>query len=146
MLEKVGKWLRIAGYDTKMVVPGMEDRQILIWALEENRLLLTRDRHFLEMKKASGILIFLSANSIEMCIQELNKQLKIDWFYAPFSRCIVCNALLVKPEEKTILEKAPPGVCEHAKQFWYCPHCQKLYWLGSHTKEMLKQLNRWQIS
>lgn len=144
MLCKVGKWLRAAGHDTKIVESGMKDRQILILALEENRLLLTRDRHFLEMKEAHEILIFLSANSTEACIQELNEKIKMDWLYSPFSRCLLCNTLLEEPDEYNILEKVPLEVRQQAQPFWYCSQCEKVYWEGSHTEHMLNQLHKWQ--
>lgn len=144
MLSKVGKWLRAAGYDTRLVESGMNDRQILTWALEERRLLLTRDKHFLEMKEACENLIFLSANSVEECIQELNQKVEIDWLWAPFSRCLLCNTPLVIPDEQMISKKVPPAVIQLTQQFWYCSQCEKVYWEGSHTKHMLNQLHTWQ--
>ena len=46
MLIKLGRWLRVAGYDTRIARQGMSDRQIMQLAREENRCLITRDSNF----------------------------------------------------------------------------------------------------
>jgi uncharacterized protein len=144
MLGGLGKWLRIAGYDTKIIKTNMSDQEILETALKENRTLLTRDKHFLEMKVAGKKMIYLTSNSLEDCIRELNASLELDWLYLPFSRCLICNSLLVEPDSKIILQHAPVNIRSMAKKFWYCKECKKVYWEGSHTERMLKQLQFWQ--
>jgi uncharacterized protein with PIN domain len=49
MLVRLGKWLRAAGYDTKIATPHQTDQMILEEALGEKRYLVTRDSHFLQM-------------------------------------------------------------------------------------------------
>jgi uncharacterized protein len=146
MLAGLGRWLRTAGHDTVIIEDSVDDGQILKRTLKENRILLTRDRHFLEMqtlKKEKGI-IFLKGNSLEECIQELNRELKLNWLYAPFSRCLLCNSLLKHPDEQTILEQVPVDIRSQSSSYWYCEQCKKVYWQGSHTERMLKQLQQWQ--
>jgi len=144
MLSGLGKWLRTAGYDTIIVENNLEDRKILELALQENRILLTRDRHFLEMQAPEKTVLFITGNSIQECVGELNREFKFNWLYAPFSRCLICNTLLVKSDDPRILNQAPEDVRAASHDFWYCKQCNKVYWLGSHTDHMLEQLRTWQ--
>ena len=143
MLAGLGRWLRAAGYDTKISESKAKDQEILACAIQEDRLLITRDRHFLEMKAATERVIFLSANSLEECIQTLSQKVPIDWLFCPFSRCLLCNTLLIEPPQQNVAEQVPSAVFQRSEQFWYCPQCQKIYWQGSHTQHMLGQLRRW---
>lgn len=144
MLAGLGRWLRIAGYDTLIIENSLEDREILKRALNENRILLTRDRHFLTMNAPEKSMIFIEGNTLEECIQELNQKLHLDWLYAPFSRCILCNFILVEPNDQIVDEQVPNDVRSTTDKFWYCPLCKKVYWQGSHTARMLEQLQTWQ--
>jgi len=144
MVAKLGKWLRAAGYDTKIVPPLESDEKALQCAQRENRHLLTRDRHFLTIKSQEGQVFFLSGESLEEWVQELNQKLKLNWLYQPFSRCLECNAIFVEPSRQEILNQVPLDIQSLSTQFWYCPQCQKVFWEGSHTKSMLKQLDFWQ--
>ncbi len=122
MLVRLGRWLRAAGYDTVIIDRSMPDTEILSRALAEGRILLTRDRFFVGKENS----IFLTANTVESCAEELSREIKIDWLEAPFTRCLECNAIL-EPEDLGT----------------FCPQCQKHYWEGSHTQRMLATLTRW---
>lgn len=137
MLIRLGRWLRAAGYDTVVIEKSFSDQEILQRALKEKRYLITRDRHFLEMPAAKEWLLWLKANSVEECAEELSKKIAIDWLHHPFTRCLLCNRCLEKMEE------APEGAPTFYDEFWRCSHCDKVYWLGSHTKHMLQTLTRW---
>ncbi|HSX03443.1 MAG TPA: Mut7-C RNAse domain-containing protein [Rhabdochlamydiaceae bacterium] len=141
MLAGLGKWLRAAGYDTKIIDDREGDPEILDLAIRENRILLTRDRHFLKMNAEKNQVIFLSSNSIEDCAKELTERLDVDWLYKPLSRCLICNGLLEKPSEELILEHVPEDVQKWTTGFWYCHHCSKMYWEGAHVKKIMRKLN-----
>ncbi len=144
MLSGLGRWLRAAGYDTKIMEQGTIDRKIYEEALHEGRYLLTRDRHFLEIAPHDKIVIFLSGNSLEDCVKELNGKLKINWLLHPFSRCLVCNMPVIDASPEVVSKLVPSDITLDQSQFHYCKHCQKAYWEGSHTSQMLDQLNKWQ--
>jgi uncharacterized protein with PIN domain len=140
MLSRLGKWLRIAGYDTSIVEEeGLSDLNVLDQALSENRLLITRDRHFLQMKKAAPILIYLRSNDFLSCREELNHHIPIDWLYAPFSRCLNCNMPLERVIEES-LKDIPEKIRQQKNNFWFCSNCRKFFWEGSHTDKMLGEL------
>ena len=139
MLARLGRWLRAAGYDTVIIESSKPDHLILAQAIKEKRYLITRDKHFLEIKEASEWVIWLESNEVGDCIKELNQKLKINWMIRPFSRCLICNQELEEADEAA-LDQVPPKVKQEFDQFRYCPSCQKTYWLGSHTKRMVKSL------
>lgn len=143
MILDLGRWLRAAGYDAAFVGTSERDADILRHSLTEERWLLTRDTEFLEMKQAKEILIFFGQSPLESCVGLLNKSLKIDWFFSPFSRCLICNYLLIQPNDEIVKEKVPKDILLRTNQFWYCEHCHKVFWKGSHTKRMLEQLEKW---
>ena len=70
-------------------------------------------------------LVYLNGNSTEVCISLLNKELKINWLYAPFSRCLACNELLVKPSLEDTLAQVPQDIRETSDDFSYCPDAKR---------------------
>jgi uncharacterized protein len=143
MLVRLGRWLRAAGYDTEIIEQSIPDDEILEQAIEEGRLLLTRDKHLREMRGHRKSVIWLDANTLEDCVKELTKQVDINWMKAPFSRCLLCNNPLVKAAEEHLLQQVPEDILEKSNIFWYCGKCQKVYWEGSHTQRMRQKLMSW---
>lgn len=139
MLVRLGRWLRAAGYDTEIAQEGLSDKKILENARKDNRFLITRDKHFLEMGKADALVIWLNSNDINGCINELSTRIKINWLLNPFSRCLECNSPLHELTDEDFVEP-PPDVVERGLPVTYCPTCHKTYWPGSHTSRMLSQL------
>lgn len=144
MLVRLGRWLRAAGYNTAIILDNSSDQEILNLALKEHRILLTRDRHFLAMTKATPLLIFFKSNSLHQCIQELNEKTQLNWLYHPFSRCLICNTPLINEIPEKAFQDIPDDILEQGQPYWFCPHCQRVYWDGTHVKRMLSQLQAWQ--
>lgn len=143
MLARFGRWLRAAGYDTVIIEESLEDSEIFRQAVQENRLLITRDRGIQELDLDRQHVRWLQSNSTEECVRELSQQLPVNWLLKPFSRCLVCNGLLVETDNPD-MQQVPEDIQTHCQQFWGCPECGKVYWEGSHTKRMRKQLEQWQ--
>jgi len=144
MLQRLGRWLRAAGYDTRIAVDAEPDYYLLRQAIEEGRLLLTCDRELSQHRRASGNVILLQG-TLQDCVQELTRILDLNWQYRPFTRCLACNTplQLTSPEQ---LQTAPPDIQAQAGQALYCPNCQQVFWQGSHIKRMRRQLDIWQHS
>lgn len=142
MLQRLGSWLRAAGYDTIIEVNSRNDYEVLKQALAEHRYLITRDRKLSEYRRAPGTVILLECDSLEECIAALCKQLDIDWLHEPFVRCLVCNTPLTEADPENL--KALPERLQHSlDEAYYCPECSKVYWEGSHVRRMRKQLENW---
>jgi len=145
MLIRLGRWLRAAGYDTEIVSSSISDREVLAQSQKENRLLITRDRHFAEISKQNPFVIWLKSNLLEDCVYELSTRVEINWTFALFSRCLLCNQILDKAT-KDNYQEVPTDIILGGREIWYCKVCHKAYWEGSHTKRMLKKLQSWQQS
>jgi len=94
MLMRLGRWLRAAGHDVLMFPAGTPDRRLLAAASRDGRLLVTRDRKLMELRDAPATQLLLRSNDTEACARELTARCHIDWLFRPFSRCLLCNALL----------------------------------------------------
>lgn len=142
MLQGLGRWLRAAGYDTAIELSGCSDARLLERALEEQRILVTRDRKLIEHRAARERVVLLQANSLADCAQEVAQHLGIDWCFQPFSRCLLCNQLLrqASPEQ---MAQIPSESRARVSEALACPECNKVYWDGSHVLRMRRQLEGW---
>lgn len=138
MCANLGRWLRTAGYDTTIAESGESDRNILEQAIKENRILLTRDSHFLKMDSYRKNIRYLEGKFLEDWVSQLSSG-GVNWLNAPFSRCLKCNSLLESKKDSQLSKKI-----EGITEFWFCPTCQQLFWRGSHTARMLDTLTLWQ--
>ncbi len=138
MLVRLGRWLRAAGYDTRIAKPDDNDAWLISIAADENRLLVTRDK----LMNGENHILFLKSNSVEACARELSKKASVNWLKAPFSRCLLCNTPfeIIQPSEA---KDIPEDIKNTAPALWRCPSCRKTYWEGSHTQKMLRQLKSW---
>lgn len=139
MLADIGKRLRMAGYDTRIDEGLIGDYELVLLAREEGRWLLTRDRSIREIKEARPLLVYLASQKREDWIRHLTAELGVNWLFAPMSRCLECNCLL-KPAGPEARELAPDSVREEGRMLWECPECRKVYWEGSHARNMRKAL------
>ena len=142
MLKGLGRWLRAAGYDTRIQDNGGSDGAMLQAARRERRLLITRDRKLLEFRHALGTVILLRGNSLDDCVAELSKKLQLDWLYRPFSRCLICNTALVTADQAA-WERVPEESRVHAKTLYCCNTCARIYWEGGHVRRMRARLADW---
>ena len=142
MLKGLGKWLRIAGYDVLILPDGSDDQQLLEQALTENRLLLTRDRKIAEHKKAKGTVVLLDCQELAECAGELGARFAIDWLFRPFSRCMICNTLLIEANKEQ-WQEIPNVARQSITLLRFCPTCNQLFWDGSHVARMRERLQQW---
>ncbi|HLI46242.1 MAG TPA: Mut7-C RNAse domain-containing protein [Geobacterales bacterium] len=142
MLGNIAKWLRLLGIDVHYE-RNMDDDKLLELALKENAILITGDEElsykaFRRRIKAIYIRSKLpKAIAIKQILAELNLKkddLKIG------SRCIACNNLLKPIKKETLIGKIPDKVLEFNHEFWYCERCDKIYWYGSHWRNIEKEL------
>jgi hypothetical protein len=142
MLIRLGRWLRAAGYDTQIAGTGVPDCDLVARAVCEGRLLITCDRQLAQFREASNYVVVLAANGTGACARELTHRLDIDWLKQPFTRCVLCNDLLLpSPVERRC--EVPPVSRATAAPVLHCASCGKLYWPGGHVRRMRRCLERW---
>jgi len=142
MLLRLGRWLRAAGYDTAIAEGGSDDAALIARCAAERRVLLTRDRHL--AARACGVVpvVRLADDRIEAQAHLLKAALGIDWQRAPFTRCVIDNAVLdLAPPEAAA--QVPAGSREAGGPLRRCPRCGRLYWPGGHVRRMQARLSSW---
>jgi uncharacterized protein with PIN domain len=141
MFGKITRWLRIIGYNVKYS-RNLCDRDLIVIAKKEKRILLTRDLElfrmsinncvkafFLEGETDIEKLIFLSRNlKIEITLDEIN------------SRCPKCNNILKRIRKKDVVNILNQKTLKYHEKFWKCNKCGKIYWHGSHWKNIKKTI------
>lgn len=138
MLGKLAKKLRLLGYDS-FYSSNMEDDEIIQLAKKENRILITKDVPLTQKAKKQQILTvqITSDDEIEQFLQ-INEKTSFGkcTVGGDNSRCPVCNGELQHIEKKDVSEKVPTGVFENMNDFWKCTKCEKIYWEGTHIKNL----------
>ena len=138
MLGKLAKKLRLLGYDS-LYSSNMDDDKIIQLAKNENRILLTKDVPLCHKAKKQQFLAvqITSDDEIEQ-FQEINEKASFGkcTVGGGSSRCPVCNGELQHIEKNDVSEKVPTGVFENMKDFWNCTKCEKIYWEGTHIKNL----------
>ena len=143
MLQRLGRWLRAAGYDTAIASPGDDDRALIDQARAEGRWLVTRDRHLARFRNGDGRIVLLEANDTPALAAELSARFRIDWLNAPFSRCLDCNTPL-HPATAEQWQQVPESALARSTVTRYCPTCDKVFWEGSHVRRMRHTLENFQ--
>ncbi len=147
MLGKLATWLRISGYDTLYIgdldIEGDEDEYML--KNHHDRILLTKDKElYRKAVKLNRSAFYISSDDITEQMRELMRIGVV--FQIVMDRCSVCNSLLRRPTREEALEvMRREGISEDLMQkyeLWYCERCKKLYWMGSHWRNMIRFLKR----
>jgi len=132
MLGTLAKWLRLLGYDAYFD-PALDDNELVRRARAEDRVLLTRDRELARRPGVRALLIEPEA------LDEQVRQVLADLDLTPehsFSRCPVCNEPLADIGREAAREWVPAYVYRTHDTFKLCPACQRVYWRGTHWKQM----------
>ncbi len=143
MLARLGRYLRAAGYDTEIVPPHMRDREAVMRACAENRILLTRDRKMTEHRAARQVVLWLAGDGLETSVADLTRRLALDSLAEPFSRCLLCNGPIEPAAVGDARARLPAGSRAGSVESRWCRRCAKLYWPGSHVRRMALRLERW---
>ncbi len=141
MLGRLARWLRILGYDT-VYHRRLEDWKILKIASEENRIIITRDTGLHRRALNKGLKSILlepddMAERLALIAYLTGIRLYID---LDRTRCPICNTPLLRVSKKDVKDKVPRKVYELHDDFWICPRCGKVYWMGSHWRMIEKIL------
>ncbi len=143
MLGDLGRWLRVSGYDTEIITGSTSDKEIFHQAIVQRRILLTRDKEFLERKGAQRFVLVLHTKFLEEHVVFLNLKLNLNWLNAPLSRCLNCNIELEQAPTENI-KKLKLEIQKEFVKFLFCPECHKVYWEGGHAQRMKKRLQGWE--
>jgi uncharacterized protein len=144
MLQSLGAWLRLLGYDC-VTVTGRPSRPLLEQAVAEDRVFLTRNTHLNDnmphdlLKR--GQIVHLLAEHLPGQLCEVIRQFALDTESFAFTRCVICNLPL--ESATTMPAGIPADVAARETEFWRCPRCGKSFWRGSHVSNSLARLGQW---
>ncbi len=136
MLGRLAKWLRIMGYDTTYF-HQVQDHDLVRMARAEERILLTRDRELTRRKGVTCLLI--QSEKLEEQVAQLLREEGLNTDRA-YSRCALCNALLLPVSKEQVSDRVPPYVLAQHVRFKLCPQCNKVYWRGTHWQRMQQRI------
>jgi len=135
----IARWLRIMGYDT-VYLNNVEDNEAIRLA-SEGRILVTSDTELARLAESRGVRVVIikglsEREALRMLVEKFNLDFRKDSL-----RCTVCNGELKTiglEEAVSILGFSPRGV----KTFWKCESCGKVYWKGSHWRNISSQISK----
>jgi uncharacterized protein with PIN domain len=136
MLGKLAKWLRAIGYDT-VWYDGGGDSALVQQALEEDRIILTRDAHLVKRNLARKSILVGSDQPREQ-LRQIVEEFGLDVNGNLFSRCLVCNRRLLSAKKEDVRDKVPAYTYLTQAKFYECPGCGRVYWPGTHRDNMLE--------
>lgn len=133
MLGKLCKLLRMCGIDASYSNEGLA---ILLDARKEERMILTRNTHLRNKRDVFLVELSHPREQLENVIEhfKLRKDIHL------FSRCIECNAELESVSKTSVKGKVPYFTYKNFQHFAQCPQCGRVYWKGSHYKNMLREI------
>ena len=137
-LGRLASHLRILGMDS-LYRNDYDDKELAQIAVDENRILLTRDRRLLMHKNIKSGYLLKSLDSEEQ-FREVVRRYGLKKWIKPFQRCIRCNHLLESTRKEDVLDRLEPLTKLYFEEFRICPACKQIYWKGSHFERMQKMI------
>ena len=145
MLGTLTRYLRFMGYNTVSANSGFEegnakeDTLLLACAAQEDRILLTRDAELARRGKERAVLI-TSDDVMEQVQQLVDRGLVVRRLV--MDRCSLCNTRLRNATDAEIAGAAYAPRDKSGLTFYWCRQCSRLYWNGSHTKQLDRRIRQ----
>ncbi|MFH0988411.1 MAG: Mut7-C RNAse domain-containing protein [bacterium] len=138
-LGKLAFHLRMFGFDT-MYRTDFQDHELVQGSIGEQRILLSKDRSLLKNKQLTHF-YEVKDNNPRMQLIEVMQRFDLYNSIHPFTRCLLCNTILLPIEKESVLDKLPEKVKLCFNHFMFCRSCERVYWPGSHFEKMKKFIN-----
>jgi uncharacterized protein with PIN domain len=136
-LGKLGKWLRLLGFDA-LGDPGGSRASAA--AAAEGRHVLTRTRRRCRMLEGQPF-VFIHSNDPFEQLREVILTLGLrPADLRPFSRCLLCNTPTEPVGKERVRHCVPDFVWQSHERFFRCRVCGRIYWSGSHTERGLARV------
>lgn len=137
-LGKLVRDLRLLGIDVRYKRDA-DDPQLVKISSAEDRALLTRDRRLLMHAAVRHGYYLRSQNPLDQTTEVVNR-FNLANSLSPFSRCLLCNAILEPAEKEKVIHRLEPLTKIYYDQFRRCPECGQVYWSGSHFEKLQKRI------
>lgn len=138
MLGKLAKRMRLLGFDV-LYDPAYKDNEVLRLALDQGRVILTRDTGLASRPLARNHILIESDLVDEQLHQVLKKtSLPSSSF---LTRCSACNTALTATGKDGVRDLVASHVYGQHRDFLRCDTCGRIYWKGTHVRNMGRYLN-----
>ena len=138
-LGTLARRLRTLGFDCWYSTDA-DDPTLAAVAVEQDRILLTRDRGLLMRGEiVHGYCPRSDAPDVQL--REVVRRYELAPRIAPFSRCVRCNAVLDEVALDEVYDDIPPRTRVEHTEFARCPTCGQIYWPGSHHEALHAELS-----
>jgi hypothetical protein len=136
MLKNLAHWCRILGIDSEFMT-GKSDSQLLEHAKKNGLVFVTRDLPLYERCKKRGVrCILVKDEDLEDQIAQVLNETGAEVTFPEKTRCASCNGELEVVGKETLGGQVPQKTFEHREKFWKCKSCGKIFWEGSHWKNI----------
>jgi uncharacterized protein len=140
MVIKLGKYLRILGYDAAWD-PALRTHELILRANAEARVFVTRNKHLPYQYPAPARVLVLPSTDPAEQLRQVVARFALDPRGLLFTKCIRCNVLLEPVADKREIEaRVHPNVFARFEQFFRCPSCGTVFWKGSHVRNTCRKL------
>ena len=138
----VARWLRIMGFDCIYMTGHDIDKILLKETLNSGRILLTGDRElYRRVIRKGGRAIYTYGNNLEEKFRCISSKINLGkWVGKLPYRCSICNGILERRRSDE-LKDIPFYIRNRFEYVWYCKKCNKIYWEGSHWKNIRKKID-----
>ena len=139
MLGSLAKRLRLLGFDV-LYDRTLADNDVLRLALEQGRIILTRDTG-LACRPLAQNHILIKSDHVEEQLRQVLDAFSLS-SSGPLTRCSVCNQPLVSLDRDAARDRVPDHVLRTMTTFFECKGCGRTYWEGSHVKRMSGRMTK----
>jgi uncharacterized protein len=139
-LGRLARLLRVLGFDAWWSSDA-DDQSLAEISLEQQRILLTRDRGLLKRRAISHGL-FVHSQQPEQQTLEVIRRLDLRERLAPLTRCVRCNGRLATVSKDEVIDDLEPLTRRYYDEFSRCADCGRIYWAGSHYARLLGLVDR----
>ena len=134
-LGRLARLLRLLGFDVWWSSDA-DDRALADISLDQQRILLTRDRGLLKRRAITHGLFVHSDHPKEQTL-EVIRRLDLRQRLAPFTRCARCNGRLAAVTKDEVVDHLEPLTRRYYDEFSRCVECGQIYWPGSHHARLV---------
>ncbi len=138
-LGRLAGYLRLLGFDS-YYKNDLDDHEIVIRSLSEQRIILTRDLGILKHGEVTHG-YWVRSTKPRAQISEVVKSLQLENNFNPFTRCAECNYIVYPVAKRALLERLPDYIQKNHEDLFECAGCHKIYWKGSHYDRILEWID-----
>ncbi|MDX1584011.1 MAG: Mut7-C RNAse domain-containing protein [Thermoanaerobaculia bacterium] len=139
MLEKLARWIRLLGFDCAFE-SGIGDERLIRRAIDEGRIVLTRDLSLAEEWRVEPI-VEVPAGSLETQLDSVVRRLDLAERMRPLSRCSRCNVVVEYVGREDVKGRVPNRIHSIYERFSRCPKCDAIHWEGAHVERIRRVID-----